>query len=70
MTDPTKETQAEFEERYDVDRDDLFKHRLVSMSCTCEDGGGLTHWAAITNTGQAIQHHIEHEECLEWLRKN
>lgn len=83
MIDPTKETQVEFENEYDDNRvrclqpSGVFqiqpgesKPRMISMPCTCEDGGGPTHWAAIGNTTEAIESHVDHEDTLKWLREN
>jgi hypothetical protein len=48
---------------------DRFDARMVAMECTCEDGGGPTHWAAIFNNPLSIQDHLNHEEVLEDLRE-
>lgn len=67
--DRTHETQAQFEARYKECRPTaIFGVNTVSMSCTCEDGGGPTHWAAIRNVPEMIVDHLAHEECLASLR--
>lgn len=48
---------------------DRFDRRMVAMECTCEEGGGPTHWAAISNNPLSIQDHLNHEGCLEELRE-
>jgi len=64
------ETRQEFETRYaDGMPGTFFGSTHVSLPCTCEDGGGPTHWAAIRNTPDAIEDHISHEKVLEELRK-
>lgn len=68
--DPCKESREQFEARYQG----KYPHRIfdkikVAMKCTCEDGGGPTHWAAIRNTPEAIRDHRDHEECLSDLRE-
>lgn len=69
MDAPT-ETQAEFEARYNARyRSVVFGEDMVSLPCTCEEGGGPTHWAAVRNVPEAIKEHREHEECLAELRK-
>ena len=63
--DPTKETQVEFEMRYKEKFPRVvFGEKMVSMSCTCEDGGGPTHWAAVRNSSRSIQEHLDFEEIL------
>lgn len=46
----------------------VFGQTVVAMPCTCEEGGGPTHWAAIRNTPEAIEDHMSHEQCLADLR--
>ena len=40
----------------------------ISLPCSCEDGGGPWHWAAVQNTHEAISRHMEIEIVLEQLR--
>lgn len=51
-----------------VDPFDWFKDRMISMPCTCDDGGGPTHWAAIGNNPRSIRAHLAHECVLSELR--
>lgn len=64
MKDPTKETRAEFEERYASGSRWPMKWEVdyLSLPCTCDDGGGPTHWAAIRNTPEMIELHKEDEQ--------
>jgi len=67
---PTAETVDHFKARY-LRRfpKTIFGKTKVVLACTCEDGGGPTHWAAICNEPRAIADHLEHEVCLADLRK-
>lgn len=59
------ETQAEFEARYlEGFPRVVFGETVVAMPCTCEDGGGPTHWAGVNNTPGAVADHLEHESLL------
>ena len=64
MTNPTEETQEEFEHRYTAQSSYpvVFGEDHISMPCTCEDGGGPTHWAAIINTPEMTALHVEDED--------
>ncbi len=53
--DPTTETKEAFEARCCKGKG------KIAMSCTCEAGGGPTHWASIRDNPQAIQDHLEVE---------
>ena len=65
----TPEPVEQFMREYRVShKNAVFGGNVVAMKCTCEDGGGPTHWAAIRNTPEAIENHIEHEKCLADLR--
>lgn len=71
MSDPTQETQQEFEKRYAAGPamgGRVFGKDMVSMPCTCEDGGGSTHWCAVFNEPEFIESHLSHEEVLRELR--
>lgn len=71
MLDPCVETREEFERRYRVIFPRaVFGQTHLSLECTCEDGGGPTHWAAIGNTPEMIRFHRSHEECLAELRRD
>ena len=64
------ETREQFEARYTAESSGVvFGDNMVSMPCTCDDGVGPTHWAAIRNTPEAIQSHLDHEACLNDIRK-
>lgn len=70
MFDPTTETKADFEMRYrSSETGAVFGTNRVAMPCTCEDGGGPTHWAAVRNTPEAIDEHLALEKCLADIRK-
>lgn len=56
------ETKEEFEARYSMDNPDIFKTRRVAMPCSCEEGGGPVHWAAIHNDEESIADHLRQEE--------
>lgn len=64
---PLTETQAEFEKRYaeEYAYPVVWGENKVSMPCTCEYGGGPTHWAAIINTPEMIELHLDTEEIRE-----
>ncbi len=68
--DPTAETKEEFESRY---REGfpraVFGKNTLAVRCTCDDGGGPTHWGAIPNTPEAIGEHESHEEILADIRE-
>lgn len=75
MEDRTKETREEFEARWlaawqleHPGSQYEFGNQVVSMPCTCEDGGGPTHWAAIPNDPGAIHDQELHERVLAELR--
>jgi hypothetical protein len=67
-----KQTQDEFIAEYVA----AFPHKTFGsedathcvLQCTCEDGGGPTHWAAIRNTKQARESHFEDEESRRDMR--
>lgn len=61
--DPTTETKEDFEARCCKGKD------KVVMPCTCEAGGGPTHWAGIRDSPQAIQDHLDDEKYLAELRE-
>jgi len=68
---PVGESREQFEARYCKSYPyAVFGKNVVSLACTCEDGGGPTHWAAVPNTDDAIREHEAHEECLKWLREH
>lgn len=68
------ETQAEFESRVvaamreNNERVREFGVDVVSLPCSCEDGGGPWHWAMVRNDQEQIAEHVEHEEILASLR--
>lgn len=67
--DPCKESVEEFEARYKRKfPPTVFGQTHQSVKCTCPDGGGPTHWAAIRDTPEAIEDHRDNEECLADLR--
>jgi len=76
MSDPCTETREEFERRYalaastpaELAQRVVFGETHVSMECTCDDGGGPTHWVAIFNDPESINDHLEDEKCLADLR--
>ncbi len=57
----TDETKEEFEARYSEYNPDAFLTR-VAMLCSCEEGGGPVHWAAIPNDEESIADHLRQEE--------
>ena len=65
--DPLTETKTEFEQRYAESSSSpvVWGDNKVSMPCTCPEGGGPTHWAAIGNTPEMIELHLETEEIRE-----
>jgi len=67
---PTAETVDQFKARY-LRRfpKTIFGKTKVVLACTCEVGGGPTHWAAICNNQNAIEDHLRDEECLADLRE-
>ena len=68
--DPTLETKKQFEARYRKGFPRIiFGVNMIAMPCTCEDGGGPTHWVAIRNIPAAIKAHLDHEKCLADLRE-
>ena len=58
------ETRKQFEDRYTDCPLGVFGRDVVALLCTCEAGGGPTHWAAIANTPEAIQDHQDLEAIL------
>ena len=69
--DPNKETRLQFEERYEAGSNGVkFGVNMLSLPCTCWDGGGPTHWAAVSNTPSAIKEHVLHEAILKELRED
>ncbi len=57
------ETKEVFEARYSKNNPGVFKTRnLVAMLCSCEEGGGPVHWAAIINDEESIADHLRQEE--------
>lgn len=63
-------SQEEFERKYcEKFPRVVFGRDRVSMPCTCDDGGGPTHWTAIRNTPEAIENHKQHEICLSETRQ-
>ena len=68
--DPTQETREQFEERYTASVYGVeFGVNTLSLPCTCTDGGGPTHWAAVSNNPVAIKSHVLHEALLKQLRE-
>ena len=66
---PTNSREA-FEASYRLTHPQAsFGDNMVALPCTCEDGGGPTHWAAIRNTADAIAAHHEHEQLLRDIRQ-
>ena len=66
----TQETRKQFEERYAASVYGVaFGANTLSLPCTCEDGGGPTHWAAVSNNPVAIKAHVLHEALLKQLRE-
>ena len=47
---PTEETKEQFMERYAAHskRPDIFEDEMIALPCDCKDGGGPTHWAALS----------------------
>ncbi len=47
---PTEETKEQFMERYAAHskRLDIFEDEMIALPCNCKDGGGPTHWAALS----------------------
>ena len=69
--DRCEETQEQFIERYERRYPRAFSSGdMVAMPCTCEDGGGPTHWAAIPNIPEGIAEHLEFERFLAEERNN
>ena len=65
----SNETRAEFELRYKSEFPQVqWGKTYVAVPCTCEDGGGPTHWCAVRKTEEAIRDHVEHENLLADLR--
>lgn len=56
---PTKETKEQFMERYVAYSKmlDIFKKYMIALPCDCEDGGGPTHWAAVSRTNAGLIRH-------------
>lgn len=61
------ETRQQFEQRFGTEV--FVKKLMVAMHCSCEADGGPVHWTAICNTPEAIEEHLDAEECLDDLRK-
>ena len=63
MTDPTKETKQQFMKRYQGVNSkipNLFTTHKIALPCDCVDGGGPTHWAALSRTDLGmIRHHLD-----------
>lgn len=59
------ETKEEFETRYSKNNPGVFKTGRVAMLCSCEDGGGPVHWAAIPNDEESIADHLEQERLRD-----
>jgi len=60
--DPTTETREEFMTRYQAGTPaipDIFLRHLIALPCDCDDGGGPTHWAAVSRDPLHIQQHLE-----------
>ena len=54
------ETKEQFIARYCGPENMDFTHGImVVLPCDCEDGGGPTHWAAVRNTPEMIQLHLD-----------
>ena len=71
-TQQRSETRCEFERRYvaDFPRATFGEDgNMIAMTCTCDDGGGPTHWAAIDFDRKSILAHQDHERILAELRK-
>ena len=70
---PTEETKEQFMARYQSTEHGLGSfdsQKMIAMRCSCEEGGGPWHWAAIYNDPESIERHKSHEECLASLREN
>lgn len=59
----TEENKEQFMERYQLANEKfpkIFENKMIALPCDCEDGGGQTHWAALSRTDLAmIKHHLE-----------
>ena len=65
MTDRTKETLGQFKQRVS----DQWREGCIAVPCTCEDGGGPTHWAMLYGSEAEIIEHLRHEKVLADLRQ-
>lgn len=68
---PLEETKEQFQSRYIAAGNFhvVWGETHVALPCTCEDGGGPTHWACVNDTPEAVQSHLDHEQCLADLRE-
>lgn len=64
------EPREAFEARYieSCEHSVEFGRTHISIPCSCEDGGGPWHWAAVKNNPEAIEDHFENESWLANLR--
>lgn len=60
MSEPN-ETKEEFIERYEKASGStgIFERYRVALPCDCDDGGGPTHWAAISRNSLSVRHHLD-----------
>ena len=63
-----QQTKEEFEAWLESNGSLISSRNSVAMECTCEDGGGPTHWMAVMSTEEAIKAHLDHEKTLAELR--
>ena len=63
MTHPTRETKEQFMERYQATDSRIpepFTTYHIALPCDCDDGGGPTHWAAVSRTDLGlIKDHLD-----------
>ncbi len=62
MPDPLNETKQLFIQRYtdNSKHADLFQKHSVALPCDCQDGGGLTHWAAVSRDPFLVHIHLQY----------
>jgi hypothetical protein len=55
------ETKEQFIKRYEENPEvpELFQKYKIALPCDCEDGGGPTHWAAVSRDPFMVKTHLE-----------
>lgn len=55
------ETREQFMERYQRNSKlpGIFEKYRIALPCDCEDGGGPTHWAAISRDPLTVKDHLK-----------